>query len=55
MLENILVIIIVLAAALYVGRQIYLSVSSKKSPCDCAGKCDGCDLIDKDDCGGKDS
>ena len=55
MLENTLVIIIVLAAAFYVGRRIYQSIRSKKSPCECAGKCDGCDLVDKDGCDGKDS
>jgi len=52
-MDNILVIIIVLAAACYVGRRIYLSVSSKKSSCGCNTGCDGCDLIDNDRCDGK--
>lgn len=52
-MDNIVVIIIVLAAALYVGRRIYLSVTSKKSSCGCDSKCDGCDLSDNDRCDGK--
>lgn len=50
MLQNALVVIIVLAAAFYVGRRIYKSIFSKKSPCGCAGECKGCDLVDEDRC-----
>ena len=50
---NILVIIIVLAAALYVGRRIYLAITSKKSSCGCDSSCDDCDLFDKDHCDDK--
>ncbi|MEJ2689803.1 MAG: FeoB-associated Cys-rich membrane protein, partial [Deltaproteobacteria bacterium] len=45
-MDNILVIVIVLAAAFYVGRRIYLAISSKKSSCGCDAKCDSCDLFD---------
>ncbi len=52
-MQNILVIIIVLAAALYVGRRIYLAISSRKTSCGCDSRCNNCDLFDKDRCDGK--
>lgn len=53
MMQNILVIIIVLLAALYVGRKIYTSITSKNSSCGCDTPCNSCDLFDKDQCDGK--
>lgn len=49
-MQNILVIVIVVAAALYVGRRIYLAVTSKKASCGCDSKCDSCELFDEDRC-----
>lgn len=54
-MDNILVIIIVCAAALYVGRRIYLAITSKKSSCGCdtGCRCDSCELFDDDHCDDK--
>lgn len=46
-MQNALVLLIILLAAIYVGRRIYRSFSSKNQGCSCSPDCNDCDLKKK--------
>ena len=47
-MQNIIVMLIILAAGIYVGRRIYRSFSCKDPGCSCSSDCDCCDLKKKE-------
>lgn len=49
MLESIVVVFIVAAVALILGRSVYRALAGKKEACHCGGNCDGCASSDNKD------